>query len=52
MTKAPFAPVRDEALQILARLGVPDSAFEDGGLPARSPITGEIVAHVRGVGAE
>jgi aldehyde dehydrogenase (NAD+) len=52
MTKAPFAPVRDEALQILARLGVPDSAFGDGGLPARSPITGEIVAHVRGVGAE
>jgi aldehyde dehydrogenase (NAD+) len=52
MTKAPFAPVRDETLQILARLGVPDSAFGQGGLPARSPITGEIVAHVRAVGAE
>jgi aldehyde dehydrogenase (NAD+) len=57
MTKAPFAPVRDEALQILTRLGVPESAFSEGALsegslPARSPITGEIVAHVRTVDAE
>ena len=32
MTKAPFAPVRDEALTILSRLGVPESAFAKGGL--------------------
>jgi aldehyde dehydrogenase (NAD+) len=41
------APVRDEALAILARLGVPDSAFASSGLAARSPITGEIITHVR-----
>ncbi len=47
MTKAPFAPVRDEALSILSGLGVPESAFQAGGLPARSPITGELIAEVR-----
>ena len=49
--KAPFPPVGDEALGILKRLGVPDSAFGDG-LPARSPVTGEIVTNVRTVSPE
>ncbi|MDQ4134600.1 MAG: aldehyde dehydrogenase family protein [Pseudomonadota bacterium] len=52
MTKAPFAPVRDEALAILARLGVPEAAYRDGDLPARSPVTGEVVARVRTVTAQ
>ena len=43
---------RAEALAILARLGVPESAFAPGGLPARSPITGEIVAEIRAMSAD
>jgi len=43
---ASLKPVRETALAILARLGVPESAFRDGGMAARSPITGETVAHV------
>src|SRR5688572_26214820 len=39
--------IRDEALAIVRRLGVPDSAFAERGLPARSPISGEVVACVR-----
>ncbi|HEV2559480.1 MAG TPA: aldehyde dehydrogenase family protein [Microvirga sp.] len=39
--------VADEAKAILRRLGVPASAFAPGGLPARSPVTGETVAHLR-----
>ena len=39
--------VRDEALDLLRRLGVNDAAFAPGGRPARSPITGEIIATVR-----
>ncbi len=38
------AGVAEEARAILARLGVPASAFAAAGLPARSPITGETVA--------
>ena len=45
MTKTAPAPVRDDALAILNRLGVPESALAAHGLPARSPITGEVVAH-------
>jgi aldehyde dehydrogenase (NAD+) len=41
------ASVRDEALAILSRLGVPESAFARGGIAASSPITGELIAHVR-----
>ena len=41
------ASVRDEALAILARLGVPRSAFTGAGVPAVSPITGERIADVR-----
>ena len=44
MTKTAPAPVRDDALAILNRLGVPESALAAHGLPARSPITGEVVA--------
>jgi aldehyde dehydrogenase (NAD+) len=40
------ASVRGEALAILSRLGVPESAFAHDGLPASSPITGEVIAHV------
>jgi aldehyde dehydrogenase (NAD+) len=39
--------VRDEALAILARLEAPESAFARGGIAAASPITGELIAHVR-----
>jgi L-aminoadipate-semialdehyde dehydrogenase len=39
--------VRDEALAILSRLGTPQSAFAREGLAVSSPITGELIAHVR-----
>jgi len=39
--------VRNEALAILSRLGVPESGFAREGLPASSPITGEAITHVR-----
>ena len=35
-----------EALAILTRLGVPSSAFKKGGMPARSPITGEVIVEL------
>ena len=41
-----LASVRDEARGVLARLGVAETAFAAGGLAARSPITGELIAHV------
>jgi aldehyde dehydrogenase (NAD+) len=41
------ASVREEALTILSSLGVPESAFGRDGLRACSPITGEVIAHVR-----
>jgi aldehyde dehydrogenase (NAD+) len=39
--------VRDDALALCARLGVPQSAFAGSGLVARSPLTGEMIATVR-----
>lgn len=45
------ASVREEALAILKRLGVSDAAFAASGLAARSPVTGEIITHVREAGA-
>ncbi len=39
--------VRDEALGILSRLGVPQNAFAREGVLASSPITGERIAYVR-----
>jgi aldehyde dehydrogenase (NAD+) len=39
--------VRDEALAILAKLGVMESAFAREGIAAISPITGELITHVR-----
>jgi aldehyde dehydrogenase (NAD+) len=39
--------VSEESLALLARLGVPESAFATSGLPARSPITGEVIAHLK-----
>ena len=41
-----LAPARKEALGILARLGVKETAFAQSGLAARSPITGELIAHL------
>src|SRR5919112_4625879 len=46
------ASVADEARAILAGLGVPDSAFASTGRPAVSPITGEVIVHVRETTAE
>jgi len=37
----------NDALALLKRLGVPDSAYAGAGLSARSPITGESVATLR-----
>jgi aldehyde dehydrogenase (NAD+) len=45
--------VREEALAIVARLGVPAGVLAAQGLPARSPITGEVIGHLReATGAE
>ena len=41
-----LSPVRKDALGILARLGVQETAFVSTGLMARSPITGELIAHL------
>lgn len=47
-TAATFEPtIGGEALAILRHLGVPESAFADKGIPARTPITGEVMTHVR-----
>jgi aldehyde dehydrogenase (NAD+) len=46
------ASIATEARAILDRLGVPAGAFTPGGLPARSPITGEVIAHVRETSVE
>src|SRR5262249_60794740 len=40
-------PPHQEALEICKRLGVPGALFADDGLPACTPITGEIITHVR-----
>ena len=39
--------VRDEALAILAQFGVEEGTFAHDGIAARSPITGEVMTHVR-----
>jgi aldehyde dehydrogenase (NAD+) len=41
-----LAPVRQDALDILARLGVHETAVGRAGLAARSPITGELIGHL------
>ncbi len=51
MTKDESSP-REEALAIAARLGVPHSLLASEGLPARTPITGEIITHIRETTAE
>jgi aldehyde dehydrogenase (NAD+) len=38
---------REQALEICDRLGVPGSLLTAEGLPVRTPITGEIITHVR-----
>jgi aldehyde dehydrogenase (NAD+) len=46
----PFPSAQKEALAILKRLGVPKTTFvTKGGLPARSPITGETMARIKAV---
>jgi aldehyde dehydrogenase (NAD+) len=39
--------IREEALAILAQLGVTESSFAHEGIAARSPITGVLITHVR-----
>jgi aldehyde dehydrogenase (NAD+) len=41
---------KSDALAILRRLGVPETAFAIQGLPARAPVTGETIMHVREAG--
>jgi aldehyde dehydrogenase (NAD+) len=44
-TAAAFSSsIRDEARDLVRRLGVPESVFADKGIAARSPITGETLA--------
>ena len=45
------SPLANETRAILASLGVPADALARDGIPARSPITGEILAHVPDAGA-
>jgi aldehyde dehydrogenase (NAD+) len=49
LKSVPSAPagVADEARAILSRLGVPERAFAPTGRAALSPITGEVIVHVR-----
>ena len=47
-----LAPVRQDALDILARLGVQETAFARAGLAARSPITGELIGHLPEISRE
>src|SRR6185503_5998010 len=35
-----------EAAQVLGRLGAPDALWTGGNRPVRSPVTGEVIAHV------
>ncbi|HZQ43440.1 MAG TPA: aldehyde dehydrogenase family protein [Acidobacteriaceae bacterium] len=46
MTTAIASSIRDEARDLLAQLGVPESATSNGELIARTPITGEELARV------
>ncbi|MDB5460732.1 MAG: aldehyde dehydrogenase family protein [Caulobacteraceae bacterium] len=47
MSPEPSEVIANEAKALLDRLGVVPSAFADGGLPARSPITGALLASLR-----
>ena len=42
----------DDAKAILQRLGVPATVFASGDLPARSPINGQVIGHLRADTAE
>ena len=44
MTTAIANSIRDEARDLLAQLGVDESAYTNGELIARTPITGDVVA--------
>ncbi|HEY3949652.1 aldehyde dehydrogenase family protein [Phenylobacterium sp.] len=44
--QTPIGSARAEAAEVLSRLGVPDALWTGGDRPARSPITGEVVAEV------
>ena len=44
-------PVASEAAELLTELGVRGNAFTGGDLEVRSPITGEVIGHVRTSGA-
>ncbi len=47
MMTSPIPALERETKQLLNSLGVPAHAYTGGALPVSSPITGEIVAHVR-----
>jgi aldehyde dehydrogenase (NAD+) len=46
------ASITSETRDLLTRLGVAPGAFEGGALVVRSPITGEIIAHVHEISAD
>jgi aldehyde dehydrogenase (NAD+) len=52
MTTAIATSIRDEARELLAQLGVDESAYASGELIARTPINGDELAHVRTTSAE
>jgi aldehyde dehydrogenase (NAD+) len=47
MTQSELSSPRDDALDLCKRLGVPSGLLSREGLPARTPITGELITHVR-----
>jgi L-aminoadipate-semialdehyde dehydrogenase len=51
MTASRISSLSAEVQTLLGTLGVPAQSHKDGTLPVRSPISGEVVAHVREHGA-
>jgi aldehyde dehydrogenase (NAD+) len=49
---ATLTSIRDQALDLLTQLGVPASAYSNGTLAARTPITGEELARIPATSAE
>ena len=51
MTTTAATSIKQEVEVILAELGVPDSAYSSGNLTVRTPVTGEVIAHIPTIGA-
>jgi aldehyde dehydrogenase (NAD+) len=51
MTTTTATSVKQEVEAILAELGVPETAYSRGSLAVRTPITGEVIAHIPTIGA-